>query len=1042
MFNFLVTSSLRNRLFVVAATLVLVAYGAWVLPRVPVDVFPDLNKPTVTLMTEAEGLAPQEVEQLVTYPIETSMNGMPGVTRVRSVSGVGLSIVYVEFDWGTDIYRSRQLVAERLSLVSEQLPEGVVPQMGPVTSIMGEILLIAVTSDTASAMEVREIADFVIRPQLLTIAGVAQVIPIGGEVRQYRIVPNVAALQALGVTYQQIETAVTRFGTNTGGGFIDQNGREYLIRNVGVTKRLEDLRNTVVAQDGVQAVFLHQVAQVDFAPRVKRGDAGFKGKPAVIVSIQKQPGADTVDLTGKIEQRLADIQRTLPEGVSATNLQFRQATFIETSVDNVKTVLVEAAFVVALILILFLMNWRATFISLTAIPISILVTVLVFNAFGLTINTMTLGGLAIAIGELVDDAVVDVENIIRRLKENRLLAAPRPVLEVIASASQEVRSGIVYATMIVILVFIPLFALSGIEGQLFAPLGIAYIVSILASLITSITVTPVLAYYLLAGKTRAHHGDTFVVKHLKRGNAALLQVAFRQRLLLFTSVALAVGVAAYAATLLPRAFLPPFNEGTLTISLAYNPGIALAESHRLGMVAENLIAEVPEVVSVGRRTGRAELDEHAEGVHSSEIDVDLRRSERSKEAVMADIRARLAVLPAALNVGQPISHRLDHMLSGVRAEIALKIYGEDLDTLRTLAESLRDSLSGITGLVDLQVEKQVRIPQLRVDVDYERAALYGLTPATVTEALETMSNGRTVSQIVEGNRRFDVVMRLSDQDRSTTGLEDLLIVTPSGHVPLRMIATVQETDGPNQVLRENGQRRIAVLGNTDGERDMVAIVADIRAAIAATDWPQGYATALEGTFQAQEEATVRIGLLSLVSLILIFVVLYSRYQSSVLALIVMGNIPLALIGSVIALNIAGQPLSVASMIGFITLAGISARNGILKVSHYINLALYEGERFGKDLIVRGSLERLSPVLMTALSAGLALIPLLIGAGEPGREILHPVAVTIFGGLVSATLLDTFLTPVLFLSFGRTPLERILAARASKPGGALTVAEAF
>jgi HME family heavy-metal exporter len=1041
MFSFLVTTSLRNRLFVIAAALVLVAYGSWVLPRVPVDVFPDLNKPTVTLMTEADGLAPQEVEQLVTYPIETSMNGMPGVTRVRSVSGVGLSIVYVEFDWGTDIYRSRQLVAERLALVGEQLPDGVVPQMGPVTSIMGEIMLIAVTSDTVSAMEIREIADFVMRPQLLTIAGVAQVIPIGGEVRQYRIIPNVAALQALGVTYEQIEAAVARFGTNTGGGFIDQNGREYLIRNVGVTQRLEDLRNTVVAKDGTQAVFLHQVAHVDFAPRVKRGDAGFKGKPAVIVSIQKQPGADTVDLTARIEQALADIQRTLLDGVSATNLQFRQATFIETSVDNVKTVLVEAAVVVAIVLMLFLMNWRATFISLTAIPISILVTVLVFAAFGLTINTMTLGGLAIAIGELVDDAVVDVENIIRRLKENRLLPAPRPVLEVIASASQEVRSGIVYATMIVILVFIPLFALSGIEGRLFAPLGVAYIVSILASLVTSITVTPVLAYYLLSGQTRAHHGDSFVVRHLKRGNSALLEIAFRQRTLLFATVALGVGVAAYAATLLPRAFLPPFNEGTLTISLAYNPGIALAESHRLGTIAENLIAEVPEVVSVGRRTGRAELDEHAEGVHSSEIDVDLKRSDRPKEAVMADIRSRLAVLPASLNVGQPISHRLDHMLSGVRAEIALKIYGDDLDRLRTLADGLRDRLSGIPGLVDLQVEKQVRIPQLRVDVDHDRAALYGLTPAAVTEALETMSNGRTVSQIVEGNRRFDVVMRLSDQDRSTTGLEDLLIATPNGHVPLSMIATIEETDGPNQILRENGQRRIAVLGNTDGERDMAAIVADIRAAITATEWPQGYVTALEGTFQAQEEASIRIGLLSLVSLVLIFVVLYSRYQSGVLALIVMGNIPLALIGSVIALNIADQPLSVASMIGFITLAGISARNGILKVSHYINLALYEGERFGKQLVVRGSLERLSPVLMTALSAGLALIPLLIGAGEPGREILHPVAVTIFGGLVSATLLDTFLTPVLFLAFGRKPLERILAGR-GKPAVVSTPVEAF
>jgi HME family heavy-metal exporter len=1041
MFNFLVTNSLTNRLFVIAAALVVLAYGTYVLPRIPVDVFPDLNRPTVTLMTEAEGLAPQEVEQLVTYPLETSMNGMPGVTRVRSVSGVGLSIVYVEFDWGTDIYRSRQLVAERLALVGEQLPTGVTPQMGPVTSIMGEIMLIAITSDTVSPMEVREIADFVIRPQLLTIAGVAQVIPIGGEVRQYRIMPNIAALQALDVIHEQVEAAVTRFGTNTGGGFIDQHGREYLIRNVGLTKRLEDLRNTVVVHKGGQPVFLHQVAQVDFAPRVKRGDAGFQGKPAVIVSIQKQPGADTVDLTGKIESAFREIQKTLPQGVSATNLQFRQATFIETSVDNVKRVLVEAAIVVAIILILFLMNISATAISLTAIPISILTTVLVFHAFGLTINTMTLGGLAIAIGELVDDAVVDVENILRRLKENRALPHPRPVLEVIAAASQEVRSGIVYATMIIILVFIPLFALSGIEGRLFAPLGVAYIVSILASLVTSITVTPVLAYYLISGRAKGHERDSFVVRHLKRGNAALLRWAFSHRGYLFTSVILGVAAAAYGAALLPRAFLPPFNEGTLTISLAYNPGIALAESHRLGLVAEKLINGVPEVISVGRRTGRAELDEHAEGVHSSEIDVDLKRSERSKEVVMGDIRARLAVLPATLNVGQPISHCLDHMLSGVRAEIALKIYGEDLDTLRTLAESLRERLSSVEGLVDLQVEKQVRIPQLRIDVDYERAALYGLTPATVTQALETMSNGRTVSQIVQGNRRFDVVMRLSDQDRSTTGLGDLLIATPTGHVPLRMVANVTEIDGPNQVLRENGQRRIAVLGNTDGRRDMAAIIADIRRITAETEWPQGYVTRLEGTFQAQEEATLRIGALSLLSLAMVFVVLYSRYQSSALALIIMGNIPLALIGSVIALNIAGQPLSVASMIGFITLAGISARNGILKVSHYINLALYEGERFRKDLVVRGSLERLTPVLMTALPAGLALIPLLIGADEPGREILHPVAVTIFGGLISATLIDTFLTPVLFLTFGRKPLERIQASREAR-AGSLMPAEAF
>ena len=528
MFNFLVSASLRNRIFVLAAALILVGYGMFILPRIPVDVFPDLNRPVVTLMTETEGLAPQEVEQLVTFPIESIMNGMPGVTRVRSVSGVGLSIVYVEFDWGTDVYRNRQLVSERLALVREQLPRGVIAQMGPVTSIMGEIMLIAISSDTVPLMEVREIADFVIRPQLLTIAGVAQVIPIGGEVRQYRVVPNIALMQSLDVSYEQIEVAITRFGTNTAGGFVDQHGREYLIRNVGLTKRLEDLRNTVVLYRHGQAVLLRQVATVDFAARVKRGDAGYQGRPAVIVSIQKQPGADTVALTEQIEAALQTIQRTLPAGITATNVQFRQATFIETSMDNLKRVLFEAAMVVAVVLIAFLMNVRATFISLTAIPISVLTTLIVFQVFGLTINTMTLGGLAIAIGALVDDAVVDVENILRRLKENRARADPRPALEVIAAASQEVRSGILYATIIIVLVFLPLFALSGIEGRLFAPLGIAYIVSILGSLVVSITVTPVLSYYLLTGRG-VREEDTFLLRHLKRGNRALLVWAMANR---------------------------------------------------------------------------------------------------------------------------------------------------------------------------------------------------------------------------------------------------------------------------------------------------------------------------------------------------------------------------------------------------------------------------------------------------------------------------------------------------------------------------------
>ncbi len=1039
MFRFIVTASLRNRLFVLASAAMLVAYGSFVLPRIPIDVFPDLNRPTVNVLTEAEGLAPQEVEPLVTFPIETAMNGMPGVLRVRSVSGIGLSVVYVEFDWNTDIYRARQLVSERLALIREQLPRSVSPQMGPVTSIMGEILLIALTSDgRVSAMDAREIADFTVRPQLLALPGVAQVIPIGGEVRQYRITPHIAAMQALAVTHEQIEQAVARFGTNTGGGFVDQHGREYLIRNLGLTRKIEDLADTVVAVRGAQQIFLKQVAAVDFAPRVKRGEAGYNGKPAVIISVQKQPEVDTVGLTRRVEAALQEMQRTLPGGLSATNIQFRQATFIETSIQNVKRVLLEAAVVVAIVLFIFLMNARATLVSLAAIPISILVTVLVFDAMGLTINTMTLGGLAIAIGELVDDAVVDVENILRRLKENAAIGAPRPVLEVIAAASQEVRSGIVYATAIIVLVFVPLFALPGIEGRLFAPLGIAYVVSILASLAVSVTVTPVLAYYFLAGRSPRRAHDSFAVRHLKRGMTAALHWSFDHRALVFSSAVVAVIVAIVAAVLLPRAFLPPFNEGTLVLSLQYNPGISLAESHRLGLLAERLLAEVPEVKSVGRRTGRAELDEHAEGVHSSEIDVDLVRSTRNKATVEADIRERLAVLPAAVAVGQPISHRLDHLQSGVRAQIAVKIFGEDLATLRSLAETLRQSFAAVPGVVDLQVEKQVLIPQLRIDVDYQRAALYGLTPAAVTQALEGLSNGRRVSQIVDGNRRFDVVMRLSDQDRSTTAIGDLLITSPTGFVPLSLFADVSETDGPNQIQREGARRRILVYGNSDGRHDMAAIAADLRRILADAKLPQGYTVSLEGAFQAQEEAALRIGALTLVSIAAIFIVLFSRYRSVVLALIIMAGIPFALIGSVIGLYLAGQPLSVASMVGFITLAGISTRNGILKISHTINIALFEGERFGRALVIRGSLERLAPVLMTALSAGLALTPLLFGVDLPGREILHPVAVTIFGGLLSATALDAVLTPLLFLNLGRKPLERLMAERAST----LAPAEAF
>jgi HME family heavy-metal exporter len=1026
MFDFIIHTSLKQRLIVLGIALLLVVYGVFTVQKMPVDVFPDLNKPTVTLMTEVGGMAPEEVEQLVTAPVESSMNGMPGVSRVRSVSGVGLSIVYVEFDWGSDIYRNRQQVSERLNLVREQLPPGVVPQLGPISSIMGEILLIALPADPAkvSPMQVREYADWVMRPRLLNIPGVAQVIPIGGEVKQYRVEINPAQLQALGVEREKLDTALKDFGANTSGGFLEAQGREYLIRQIGRTSRIEDLQNLVVTVKNGQPILLKQVADVKLAAANKRGDAGYNGKPAVVLSVQKQPSADSVVLTRAVEQAMVELSKGLPAGMAAPEFLFKQADFIEHSVKNVEEALRDGAILVAVILFLFLLNVRTTLISLTAIPVSLLVTALVFHYMGLSINTMTLGGLAIAIGELVDDAVVGVENVLRRLKLNSALAQPKPVAEVIAKATLEVRSAIVYATVIIVLVFVPLFVLPGIEGRLFTPLGVAYIVSILVSMIVSVTVTPVMAYYMLPQMKQMGHGDSPLVVKLKHWDAQLLHWSFgRARTLLMVAL-VAVVVAVASIPFFARAFLPPFNEGTLTVNVVLNPGTSLAESNRIGTLAEQMVAQVPEVIKVGRRTGRAELDEHAEGVHYTEMDVDLKPSERTREAIIGDIRARLAVLPANSNVGQPISHRLDHLLSGVRAQIALKIYGDDLDTLRGLATDLRTRLGQIPGVTDLQIEKQVLIPQIKIRLDYEKVARYGVAPGTLLRSLEQMIEGEKVTQLVEGNRRFDLVVRLPESGRSLQELSNLLIETPSGHVPLSQLATLEDSDGPNQVSRENARRRIVISANTDGT-DMSKVITAIRAELAAKALPEGYFTALEGQFQAQEQAARLIGVLATISLTMIFLVLYSRYRSVVLTAIIMGNIPLALVGSVIALWISGQPLSVAALVGFITLTGIATRNGILKISHYINLCAFEGEIFGQKMIVRGSLERLTPVLMTALVAAFALVPLLVSADAPGKEVLHPVAVVIFGGLVSSTLLDSLLTPLMFWLWGEKPLEQLL-----------------
>jgi HME family heavy-metal exporter len=1006
----------------------LMIYGGFTMSRLPVDVFPDLNRPTVTIMIEAAGLAPEEVETLVTRQVETAMNGAPGVSRVRSTSGIGLSIVFVEFDWGTEVYRNRQLVSERLSTIKDQLPAGITPVMGPVSSIMGEIMLIGMRSETGvtSPMEVRTLADWLIRPRLLSIPGVSQVIPIGGQVKQYQILVSPSRLSAFGLSYDDLSKALAGFARNTTGGFLEQRSSEFLIRNIGQTTSIEDLKDTVVAWRNKAPITVGQLADVQFGPGVKRGDASVNGKPAVILAVQKQPGANTVTLTREVEKALAELKRALPADVKADHILFKQADFIERAVENVEEALRDGAILVAIVLFAFLMNMRTTFISLTAIPLSIVATALVFHWMGLSINTMTLGGLAVAIGELVDDAVVDVENILRRLRENGQRAVPQPVVEVIRVASSEVRNSIVYATIIVVLVFLPLFALSGIEGRLFTPLGIAYVVSILASLLVSLTVTPALSYYLLPKAKAIAHGDGWLVRKLKALDTRLLHWSFNNPRTVILPAALMVIVAAASVPFLGRAFLPSFNEGTVTVNVMLAPGASLSESNRIGTIAEKLLLEVPEVISTGRRTGRAELDEHAEGVHYTEIDVDLKQSKRGREAILAEIRSQLAHIPGvAVNIGQPISHRLDHLLSGVRAEIAVKIFGDDLNILRSLAEEARGRMANIVGVTDLQVEKQVLIPQLQLRLDRAEAKKYGLTLDQLTETLEAALNGKTVSQVRDGQRTFNVVLRLAEDWRTQSAdFQQILVDTPAGKVPLSLLAEVVETKGPNIINRDNMQRRIVVLANTHG-RDMTSIIGDVQAQLEAMKLPQGYYITYEGQFKSQQEASRLIALLALVSLAGVFIVLYSHFNSAKLTLIIMANIPMALVGSVAAIWMSDQTLSVASLVGFITLTGIAARNGIMKVSHYLHLVRHEGESFGLNMVVRGSLERLTPVLMTALVAALALIPLVVAGGAPGKEILHPVAVVIFGGLISSTILDTIVTPVIFLMIARSPVERAI-----------------
>ncbi|MGZ3743407.1 MAG: efflux RND transporter permease subunit [Pseudobdellovibrionaceae bacterium] len=1035
MLDRMIRFSLTHRLFIIALAMGIVAYGLFTLKRMPVDVFPDLNRPTVNIMTEAPGMAPEEVETLVSLPLETVLNGLPGVERVRSTSGIGLSVIYVEFNWDTDIYRNRQLVSEKLQLAKEKLPPGVTPVMGPISSIMGEIQLLGLSSPDGklSPLDLRTYADWNLRPRLLAIPGVAQVIAIGGGVKQYQILLSAEKIQKAQLPLEEIEKALSKISLNTTGGYIDLDKKEFLIRNIGLIRTEEDIQNTVVGLHLGKPVFVKDIAEVKVGAQNKRGDGSVNGKPAVILSIQKQPGTNTLELTKTIDAALKDLEGSLPPGAQLNKDLFKQAHFIEAATDNVQEALRDGSLLVFAVLLLFLMNFKTTLITLTAIPLSFLITAIVFHFFGLSVNTMTLGGLAIAIGELVDDAIVDVENIFRRLRENRVLPNPLPSLQVVYNASSEVRNSIVFATAIVVLVFLPLFYLGGIEGRLFIPLGVAYIISLLSSLFVSLTVTPVLCSWFLSRDKLSQNEDSRLVKKLKQWDRYLLMSALGHPRTVIASTLVLFFSSLLLVPLMGKDFLPKFNEGTATVSVLAQPGISLEESNRLGNQVEQILLSIPEIKSTARRTGRAELDEHAEGVHSSEIDVDFKEKEQGKwrprELVLKEMRDKLKQIPGIyINIGQPISHRLDHLLSGVRAQVAIKIFGNDLNVLRTKAAEVYQSLEGTEGLVDLQIEQQVLIPQVKIQLLRPEAAKYGLVLGEISETLEKALKGEVISQILDQQKTFNVYMRFDDHSRANLEVmkKTPLKIMPDGtKVTLEKVADVYESNGPNQISRENAQRRIVISANSSG-RDLDSLVREIQGRIQQkVSLPEGYFIQYGGQFESQRSASKLILILGILSLMGIFTVLFAHFKSSFIALQIMLNIPLALIGSLLAIYLSDRSFSIATMVALITLCGVASRNGIMMISHYLYLMKYEGELFTKEMVIRGSLERLVPVLMTALTAILGLLPLLFAKGEAGKEILHPVAIVIVGGLISSTLLDMFITPTVFYHFGRKSAEKNL-----------------
>jgi len=1019
MLNKILSISLHNRLLVLFGAVVLSLTGLYLARTMNVDVFPDLTAPTVTILTEAHGMESEEVEKLVTYQLETAMNGSPNVRRIRSSSAAGISIVWIEFDWGTDIYRARQIVSERIPMVQENLPEGVsTPTMAPISSIMGEIMLLGVTSDSLSPMELRTLADWTIRPRIKSIGGIANVVVIGGDFKQYQVFANPEKLKYYDVTLGELLEKVTESNINAPGGVLNEFGNQYIIKGSGRAYAVEDLQEAVLKQVNGQSIKIKDVATVQIGAADKIGDGSLNASPAVILTVSKQPDVNTLELTESLDEALADLQNTLPAGVEIKSQIFRQSDFIEASISNLNQTLLEGAFFVVLVLFIFLMNWRTTVISLVAIPISLLVSVIVLKLLGYTINTMSLGGMAIAIGALVDDAIIDVENVFKRLRENvrKPVEERQSVLQVVQDASVEIRSSIIIATLIIIVSFIPLFFLSGMEGRLLQPLGIAFITSVLTSLIVAVTVTPVLCSYLLKNdKVLEKQAEgTKVERWLQKHYSSVLRRALEIPKWIIGLTAAAFIVSLILFSQLGRSFLPEFNEGSLVISVVGIPGMSLEESNKTGLLVEQILLDMPEVDVVTRRTGRAELDEHAQGVNAAEIDVPFVLSDKTKEEFFEEVRTKLSVVPgASITLGQPIAHRIDHMLSGTRANIAIKVFGSDLQRLFEVGKNIETSIKPIEGIADVAVDQQVEVPQLRITPNRQLLAANGMTVSDLMEQVDIAFAGEKAGEIYEGQKYFDLVVRFRPESRNTrASIDKALISLPNGgQTPLNQLASIASVSSPNTISRENVQRKIVVAANVQG-RDLRSVVNEIQQIIGdQIQLPDGYRVEYDGQFESEAKASQLLLVTAGMAVFVIFLLLYYEFQDIKLSLVVLLNLPLALIGGILIVYFTSGVISIAATIGFISLFGIATRNGILLVSRYEDLRK-EG-KVGAELLLEGAMDRLNPILMTALTTGLALIPLALKGNEAGNEIQSPMAIVILGGLLTATLLNLIVIPCVY-----------------------------